>query len=150
MIMKQRPILLCTALLVLTTLKSFSQESKADFFKAHSSLVKCSIGEINKAFSEEKGRSIELQFSEDFKIKGTLISNKIKNQNVQAATIKLLDFKNTICHFSKIIKADKSIAYRGMIIDYFSNDCYMLESDGNNIYQFKKVNREELIPTCTL
>ena len=71
--------------------------------------------------------------------------NKFPNLHFSGTSL-----NNSICHFSKIINADKSIFYSGQIINQFSEDCFLLKNDANNNYQFIKTNLEALIPTCSM
>lgn len=148
--MKQHSIFFLLIFLWVAVFNCFSQKTKTPLFKAYPSLVKCPVPELDKAFSEKSTKDIELIFSDEFKIKGTVISNSIRYQNLYSVVIKLPNFNNAVCYLAKKINADNSVSYSGRIINPLSEDCYMLKKDAANSYQLIKMNLEDLMPTCSM
>lgn len=141
---------LLVLLLSLTTAAGYSQVEKPKIFGNYPSTINCSETEFIKAFLVSEGQQVNLSFSDNFKFKGTVISNIVKYDNLQSMTIKADDAANTIFHLSKQINTDNSISFVGRIMNSNAADGFQLKRENSGNYKFEKLETEKVLMECNL
>ena len=113
------------------------------------SKINCSEAELSKVFAAAVNQNINIAFSDNFLIDGTVTGNIIKYNNLQTVVIKLPLFADAIFVLSKITNTDNSIIYVGRIINKKYFDGYELKKDNHNNYQLIKIETDKVMQDCS-
>jgi len=145
-----KPILsiLLTVLFTGCFLTSFSQSKKL-LFSRYPASIACTEAQLSKLFSADKGQQVSLKLSENFKLEGP-VSNKISkyNNTLQTLVIQLPALNNTLLAISKRSAANNQSIYIGHLYNSESADGYQLKQQGDNTYQFVKIETDKVLQPC--
>ncbi|WP_462250792.1 hypothetical protein [Ferruginibacter sp.] len=150
--MKHPILLTITLLCTLFSATAFSQNAngtKAQLFSNFPSKINCSETELSKVFAAAVNQNINVAFSDNFLIDGTVTSNIVKYNNLQTVVIKSPLFADAIFVLSKITNRDNSITYVGRIINRKYFDGYELKKDNFNNYQLVKIETDKVMQDCS-
>ena len=99
---------------------------------------------IEDVFTMNAGSSVDIKFSQNFRITGIIKSNKKVYENLQTVVIECSNYNNAKLFVSKTIDTDKSIKYVGRIISRTSQDGFEIKSDIASS-SLKKINLKDMI-----
>lgn len=99
---------------------------------------------IEDIFLMNVGTSVEIKFSQNFRITGIIKTNKKVYENLQTVVIECTNYNNAKLFVSKSIDTDKSIKYVGRIISRTSQDGFEIKSDIASS-SLKKINLKDMI-----
>lgn len=142
---------LCTVLLTITAYTVAAQSakiSKPHLFKSYPAAIDFSEAQLNNLFAAKKGEEKALALPGGLSLKGEVVSNVSKYNNLQTIAIKLPAFNNMLFSLSKRTTKDNSVVYAGHLFSKDYADGYELKKNDNNTYQLVKVDMEQMLPTC--
>jgi hypothetical protein len=149
--MKTLKTLFCL-LLCLTSAAAFAQKSdqaKPTLFTAYPETIQLSKNILHNTMNSSEGEQVIVAFTNEFRFKGTVISNRKKYDNLQSVMIKSAAFGNSIFQLSRITNPDKSFSYTGRIINPDALDGYEIKKDVNNNYSFTKFETKKILQDCS-
>ena len=114
-------------------------------FSNFSANIPTAAAELNKAFLGVEGSLIQLNFTTNFSITGTVFSSVQRYNNLSSVIIKVTSLHNSLLSISKRTNDDNTITYVGRIINEKYADGYELKKDNIGNYSFTKIKTEELI-----
>lgn len=144
--------LFLSLLLCLTSAAVFSQKTdrqKPALFAAFPDMIQLSTNILQHTINASEGEEIIVAFSDDFRFKGTVISNIQKYQNMQCVMIKSPAYGNSIFQLTKTVNEDKTVSYFGRIINPEALDGYEIKKDMNNTYSFIKFATKQKLEDCS-
>jgi hypothetical protein len=150
--MKPPILITITLLCTLFSVKAFSQNAngtKPRLFSNFPFKINCPETELSKVFAVAVNQNINVAFSDNFLIDGTVTSNIVKYNNLQTVVIKSPLFADAIFVLSKITNIDNSITYVGRIINRKYFDGYELKKDNFNNYQLVKIETDKVMQDCS-
>jgi hypothetical protein len=119
--------------------------SRPLLFSNFSANIPTAAAELNKAFIGAEGSLIQLNFTTNFSITGTVFSSVQRYNNLSSVIIKVPSLHNSLLSISKRTNDDNTITYVGRIINEKYADGYELKKDNIGNYSFNKIKTEELI-----
>ena len=119
--------------------------SRPNLFNNFSTNIPTAVAELDKAFLAAEGSSIQLNFTSNFSLKGTVSSSLHRYSNLSSVIIKLPSLHNTLLSISKRINDDNTVTYVGRIINEKYADGYELKKDNYGNYTFNKIKTADLI-----
>ncbi|MEO6188631.1 MAG: hypothetical protein ABIO82_07735 [Ginsengibacter sp.] len=119
--------------------------SKPSLFTNFSPSIHAAIPELEKAFIAKEGKTIQLNFANNFSFNGTVISSVQRYHNLATIIVKSELLQNTLLTISKRVNEDNSISYVGRIINENYSDGYELKKSTDGSYLFQKINMSDLI-----
>ncbi len=122
-----------------------SKPSKPSLFTNFSPSFHAAIPELEKAFFAKEGKSIQLNFANNFSFNGTVVSSVQRYSNLTTIIVKSELLQNTLLSISKRINEDNSVSYVGRIINENYSDGYELKKAADDNYIFQKINMSDLI-----
>ena len=127
---------------------SFSQSKKL-LFSRYPANISCTEAQLSKLFNADKGQQVSLKLSDNFKLEGTVF-NKISkyNNTLQTLVVQLPAFNNMLLAISKRLAANNQTVYIGHLYNSESADGYQLKQQGNNTYQFVKIETDKVLQPC--
>ncbi len=127
---------------------SYSQ-SKKSFFSQYPANIACTAAQLSKLFNAEKGQQVSFKLSDNFKLEGS-VSTKISkyNNTLQTLVIQLPAFNNMLLAISKRSATNNQSVYIGHLYNSESADGYQLQQQGNNTYQFVKIETDKVLQPC--
>jgi len=143
---------LLSVILCLATVTAFSQktdQSAPKLFAAFPETIQLSKNILHSTINASEGEQVIVAFSNEFRFKGTVLSNLQKYDNLQSVMIKSASFGNSIFQLSKITNEDKSISYTGRIINPDAFDGYEIKKDNKDNYSFIKFETRHKIEDCS-
>lgn len=146
--MKILNLVLATCLTACLSFNSNAQvftSSKPSLFTNFSPSVHASIPELEKAFIAKEGKTIQLNFANNFSFNGTVLSSVQRYHNLTTIIVKSELLQNTLLSISKRVNEDNSISYVGRIINENYSDGYELKKSKDGNYVFQKINMADLI-----
>ena len=146
--MKTLSKVLALCMLLTTTCHTNAQvitSSRPDLFNSFSANIPASVAELDKAFIDGEGSSIQLNFANKFSFTGTVFSSVQRYSNLSSVIIKSPSLHNSLLSISKRINDDNTITYVGRIINEKYADGYQLQKDNTGNYSFNKIKTEDLI-----
>ena len=150
--MKHPTLFIIIVLVTFFSVTAFSQNTngtKPQLFNSFPSKINCTEAELSKAFAVAVNQNINVAFSDNFLIDGTVTSNIVKYNNLQTVVIKSPLFADAIFVLSKITNRDNSINYVGRIINRKYFDGYELRKDNFNNYQLIKIETDRVMQDCS-
>ena len=126
----------------------FSQSKKL-LFSRYPANIACTEAQLSKLFTADKGQLVSLKLSENFKLEGAVF-NKISkyNNTLQTLVIQLPAFNNMLLAISKRAAENNQSVYIGHLYNSESADGYQLKQQGNNTYQFVKIETDKVLQPC--
>ena len=138
--------MLCIILTVsYNTNAQVTASSRPLLFSNFSAKIPTAAAELNKAFLSAEGSLIQLNFTNNFSITGTVFSSVQRYNNLSSVIIKVPSLQNSLVSISKRTNDDNTITYVGRIINEKYADGYELKKDNYGNYTFNKIKTEELI-----
>ena len=138
--------MLCIILTVsYNTNAQVTTSSRPLLFSNFSANIPTAAAELNKAFLSAEGSLIQLNFTKNFSITGTIFSSIQRYNNLSSVIIKIPSLQNSLLSISKRTNDDNTITYVGRIINEKYADGYELKKDNYGNYTFNKIKTEELI-----
>lgn len=143
---------LFSLLLCLTTAAAFSQKTeplRSKLFTAYPETIQLSKNILQNTMNSSEGELVVISFSNEFRFKGTVISNQKKYNNLQSVMIKSPAFGNAIFQLSKMTNDDLSFSYTGRIINAEAADGYEIKKDKDDNYRFIKFETKKILQDCS-
>ena len=138
-------------LLCICTHTVFAQKTDAapqKIFAAYPAVISISAGTLQNTFSAQPGQTINVAFSDQFVYSGTVLSNEVKYHNLQSVIIQSPAFNNALLQISRITNEDKSVHYRGRIINPAALDGYEIKMDAALNYSMQKFETRQVLQEC--
>lgn len=142
-------MVLMLSLLASTSFAQKMSAAKPALFASYPSLISCKETELSDVFKTSNGKNITVTLAGKPTFSGVVISNVVKNNNLQYIAIKIPSLDNAIMSVSKRTDANNNVFYIGHIINTKNADAYELKKTKNGQYQFEKIDLEKLMPTCS-
>ena len=139
-------------LLCLTTAAAFSQKFEKvqpKLFDGYPAVMPLSTSLLQKTFNAKQGQQVTVDFSNNFHFTGTVLNNQRKYDNLQTVMIKSTSFGNSIFTLSEVINPDKTISYKGRIINPDAFDGYEIKKDAKDNYSFAKFETNKILQPCS-
>ncbi len=140
-------------LLVLFTLGTLTtsaqtQSSKPSLFSNFPEKIDCIPAISDQAFTTTAGQDAVVNGSSNFLFSGKILSNTTKYGSLQTVVIRSAAFADAIFVLSKVTVADKTVEYKGRIINTKYADGYELKKDEAGNYQLVKFETDKLLQDC--
>lgn len=138
-----------TACLFFASSQAFSQTtlSKQKVFDKYPQSVKLEKSLLQSTFSGKTGSEVSINLASDFIFTGTIISNKMKYDNMQTIIVRAKDNDHSLLQLTKNINADKTVSYVGRIMNSNAADGYELKNT-NGSYSLQKILTTKMIEPC--
>jgi len=153
--MKKLKSIAIGVLLALCYLNSSSQENiplnegnynKPQIFSDLPYRMSLNISSLQNLFTLSRGESIKQQLSEDFILKGVVVSKSEATaySPVTTVVIRCTSRPGAVFTFTRVVGQDESITYRGRILSRNNSDALDIVKI-NNQYYFQKKNYNDII-----
>jgi hypothetical protein len=113
--------------------------SQSYLFKAVPDSVICDEEEISKIFELASGSTITINFSENFRLKGTVKSSVQKYTSLKSVIIESSNYQGAILSVSMKADDEESVLYSGRILSSKHDDGLELRLNDEGIYYLKKI-----------
>ena len=120
-------------------------ERRPQLFSSFANTINFPASELEKICNTAEGSSIQLSLEKNMSFTGTVISSLHPYENLQSIIVRLDNLDNTVLGVSKIINDDKSITYKGRIINHKYADAFELRSDASGKYFINKIKTQDLV-----
>lgn len=139
-------------LLCLTSAMSFAQTKtslKPRVFNDYPDQIGLSSITLRVALTSKKDESINIALGGTLLLRGKVISNDQKYENLQSMLVRLDGFNNSLLSISQITNEDKSISYTGRILNQQTSDGYEIKTDASGNYRLQKFETARILPDCS-
>ena len=147
--MKLLPKSLGVLLLCLTTAISFAQKAtdkKELLFSKFPAEIQISQQILAAAFQNKETELVNLSFTDQFIIKGKVVSNEMKYSNLQ--TIIIRTDADVLVSLSKQWLPNNVISYSGRIMSQKASDGFLLKNEGHKKFYLQKFAAENILQDC--
>ena len=137
-------------LLTLCCAKGFAQQkdNRQQLFAAYPQTVSVDRAVISNTFNYTEGSTVSVPLSATLHFTGKVISNEQQLYNLQTVIIRSEE-NNTVFQISRITNDDKSILYRGRILNINAADGYEIKNN-NGDYFLQKFETRKILEPCNL
>lgn len=147
--MKLLPKSLGLLLLCLTTSIAFAQKAsdrKEIIFSKFPAEIQINQQILAAAFQNKETEEVSISLTDQFTIKGKVISNEMKYDNLQ--TIIIRTDADVLLSLSKQWLPDNVISYSGRIMSQKASDGFVLKNEGHKKFYFEKFASETILQDC--
>lgn len=145
--MKLLPKSLGVLLLCLTTAISFAQKAtKETLFSKLPQEIQINQQVLAAAFQYKETELVTISFTNQFSIKGKVVSNEMKYSNLQ--TIIIRTDADVLVSLSKQLLPDNVISYSGRIMSSKASDGFLLKNEANKKFYLQKFAAENILQDC--
>jgi hypothetical protein len=147
--MKLLPKSLGVLLLCLTTAISFAQKAadrKETLFSKLPPQIQINQQVLAASFQHKEAEQVSISFTDQFTIKGKVVSNEMKYNNLQ--TIIIRSDADVLVSISKQWLPNNEISYSGRIFSQKATDGFLLKVDGQNKFYLEKFAIENIMQDC--
>jgi hypothetical protein len=140
-------LLLCFSATIAFAQKN--EQEKQRIFTKFPSSINISSEKLNNLFSAKAGEVVSVYFDAQFTFSGTVMSNIVKYENLQAVIIKSSASGNPLFQVSRITNSDKSFSFAGRMVSSAAADGYEIKKDKENNYRIQKFEPGTLLQDCS-
>ncbi len=150
--MKHCTQLVLAALCLLTSLSTAAQKkssAKPYLFKDYPTVINCTESQLASLFTYDNNVEVTLLLPNGLELKGPVRWWAKRYSNLQAISLKLTDFDNTLFSVSRRYDASNNFIYAAHLFHPDYADGYeLVRKDGNN-YQLVKMETDKIIQICS-
>jgi hypothetical protein len=122
---------------------------KPRVFNEYPDQIQLSSTTLRSALVSKKDENITIALGSTLVVRGKVISNEQKYQNLQSIMVRLEGFNNALLSISQITNEDKTISYTGRILNQGNSDGYEIKMDGAGNYRLQKFETSRILPDCS-
>lgn len=141
------------ALLCVMTIKNAGAQKRSSakpyLFKEFPSVINCTEQQLASLFTYNSGTEVTLLLPDGLALKGPVRWWAKKYSNLQAVSIKLTEYNNTLFSVSRRYDANNQFVYVAHLFNPDFADGYELRHKGGNEYQLVKMETEKIIQICS-
>ncbi len=137
---------------ILVTQVSIAQQkrtTKPTLFSNFPSSITCTEDQLSNLFSIAQGQNIKLSLPGNLVLEGPVKNKFSKYGKMETITVQLPSFGNMLFSVTKSSDENNSPLYTAHLFNNNYADGYQLKRNGKNIYQFEKIEMENLLPACS-
>jgi hypothetical protein len=125
-----------------------SSSTKPSQFKNYPEKINCTAAQLAGVFTANIDATASLNFSNNFKFNGSLVSNTTKYGSMQCVVIKSNELNGTLFNVTRVIQKNGTVEYKGRIVNTKYADGYQLKKDASGNYQLIKFETDRLLQDC--
>mgnify|MGYP003338105324 CR=1 FL=1 len=136
-------------LLSFLTIAAQSQDkTESKSFGEFPSIIQCDNDQLLNCFNAEEGKTVTLSFSDQFSLKGNVVSNVWKYKTMQVVIIRSSNFDNTLFKIVKQSVENNTILLSGRILQQGGPEGYRMTTDSKGNYLLEKYDTRQLVQDC--
>lgn len=143
-------VLAALCLLASTSTKSQKRSSaKPSLFKEYPAVISCTEQQLASLFNYNNDTEVTLLLPDGLTLKGPVRWWAKKHSNLQAVSVKLTDFGNTLFSVSRRYDANNNFIYVAHLFNPDYADGYELKRKEGSNYQLVKMETDKIIQICS-
>jgi hypothetical protein len=119
--------------------------NKPQLFADMPQRMNLNVSNLHSLFALQTGASVNAEVADGFSIRGTVTSRSNDSQNsVQTVVIRAANRRGASFTFTRMIRSDGSVFYKGRILSFQNSDAYEIMIE-NGSYVLQKKNLYDLV-----